>query len=207
MSDSARLVFAIVLGVSATAALLAGLVPLVSPRAEGAGRFDRAGAALWMVLLAAWLAGAYALANARALRPWQVAVAFVAATVLARFVGPIARPLAALKNGALWVSALRVVGLSRLIVWRDGWLPTPYATAGAAVDVVLATAAVALCFVGGERLRRAWAVVAVVTLAGEYAAQLATVRPLPMFEALHDGFLLPLLGAAALTTALTRARA
>lgn len=197
MTDSSRLLFALVLGVSATAALLAGLVPLVTPRGAGAGRFDRAGAGLWLALLGAWLAFAVSLSGARSLRPWHVGAAFAVATLLTSAVGLVARPVAAVRDGALMLSALRLVGLVRLLAWRDGWLPESYATVTAGVDAALSISAIALCFVGGVRARRVWGGVSLATLGGALAWQLSAVRPLPAFEALYDGFLLPLFGVAA----------
>ncbi len=196
MADSSHLLFALVLGVSMTAALFAGLVPLVSPRREGAGRFDRFASAAWLVALVAWLAGAVSLANNRSLRPWHVAVAFVVATALTQVAGPFARPLSALGRGPLALSVLRLVTLTRFIALRDGWLPSSYATASAALDALVAFAALALCFTGSERARRAWSAASLATLVGAYAAQLSTVRPLPPFEALYDGFLMPLFAVA-----------
>ncbi len=198
MTDTSRLLFALVLGVSATAALLAGLVPLAWPRREGAGRFDRAGAAVWLALVVAWLACAVSLGDARGLRWWHVAGAFVGAALLTSLVGFVARPVSAVKHGALALSTLRLVGLVRLLASRDGWLPAQYATVTAGFDAALSIAAIALCFTGGAGVRRAWSAASLATLGGAFAWQLAAVRPLPAFEALYDGFLLPLLGVAAL---------
>lgn len=197
MTDSSRLLFALVLGVSATAALLAGLVPLVTPRGAEAGRFDRAGAALWLALLGADLAAAVSLSGSRALRPWHVGAAFALAALLTSAGGVVARPVAAVRDGALMLSALRLVGLVRLLAWRDGWLPGSYAAVTAGVDAALAITAIVLCFTGVARARRVWGGVSLATLGATLAWQLSAVRPLPSFEALYDGFLLPLLGAAA----------
>lgn len=197
MSDSSRLFFALVLGASATAALLAGLVPLLTPRPAGTGS-HRLGAAAWLALLVAWVAGAVTLADGRGLLPWHVGAALVAALAVTQFGGPVARAVSNVSGaGALALSSLRAVGAVRLAAASVGWLPQGYATTTAAVDIALGLAAVALAIWPSQRAVRAWAALSLVTLAAGYAWQVAQVRPLSTFEALYDAFLAPLFAVAA----------
>lgn len=194
VSDSSRLFFALVLGASATGALLAALAPwLASPRDTAAP--SRTGALLWSLLWLAW-AGAAVVLVARTMAPSYGLAAGAVMFALALWGRPFAKVAGALPvGGVVGFSLLRAVGALRFAAAGEGWLPMRYAYTTAAVDVAVALAAlvVAARFLPKRRVVRAWALASLVTLVATAAWQRAEVRPLPLFEALADAFLLPAL--------------
>ncbi len=198
MSESARLFFAIVLGTSATAALLAGLAPLLAAKAAR----ERVAAGVWMLALLGWLGGATWLAHARMLREWHGAAALAAMVLATQAPSPLRRALVASSPAfALGLAVLRFAGLARLSAAGAGWLPGAYANLASALDGAVALSAVALLVKATPKAVRWWSLAALATLAMNVASQRATVRPLPSFEALYDAVLAPLLAAAALLAA------
>ena len=197
MTEATRLYFALLLGASMTAALLAAMGPwLTAPREDVKGA--RLGAVVWSLLMVAWPVWAAVATFQRTFLPWHGAVAGALALVLALAVPPVSGAVGALPIGAVvGLSALRLVGLVRLAAMHDGWLPRRYAAASIAGDVVIAITALALVAFGLRRrgFVRGWAISALATLGVSVALQTLEVRPVPAFESLTLAYLTPFFAA------------
>jgi len=195
VTDTPRLAFAIFLGASMTAALLAAMGPWIGPpRAPSKG--ERLGAALWSLWMMLWPLWAAMSTAQRTFQPWQGAVAGSVALALAVAVPPVASAVGALPvGGVVGLSVLRLAGVVRGLAMRTGWLPERYAVVAVAGDVGVALSAVALLAFGLRRpnVVRGWALVALASLGVALWLQARDVRPTPSFESLAMAHLTPLL--------------
>lgn len=197
MTDATRLYFALLLGASMTAALLAAMGPWLSAPRDDV-KHARRGAVVWSLLMVAWPVWAAIATFQRTFLPWHGAVAGALALVLALVVPPVSGAVGSLPiGGVVGLSALRLVGLVRLAAMHAGWLPRRYAAASIAGDVVIAATAVALVAFGLRRrgLVRGWALAALATLAVSVWLQTLEVRPVPAFESLTLAYLTPFFAA------------
>lgn len=197
VTDATRLYYALLLGASMTAALLAALGPWVAPSPTDA-KGARIGAALWSMAMVAWPVWAAVATFQRTFQPWHGAVAAGVALALALVVPPVARAVGALPiGGVVGLSVVRLAGLVRVAALTEGWLPRRYVTASVVGDVVVALAAIVLVAFGLRRraLVRVWAVAGLATLGLSLWLQATEVRPMPAFESLTTAYLAPFLAA------------
>lgn len=193
MNDLARILFAAVVGVSVTTAML--VVPTLGRGAKGAAVPGAAAVGLLV-----WLAVAVGLASASA---HHVALAPALAAALSALwlgVAPVRRAWEGASMAALvGLQGLRLVGGARVLAVQGGWLPERYGNLVGAADVALAVVALALAWAwskGAPWARRAtlaWAAAGCVATLIGLVAQARLVRPMPGFEGLWSAFLTPLL--------------
>ncbi len=197
MTDATRFYFALLLGASMSAALLAAMGPWLSAPREGA-KHARLGAVVWSLLMLGWPAWAAVTTFQRTFLPWHGAVAGVIALVVALAVPPVSGAVGSLPiGGVVGLSVLRLVGLFRVAAMDAGWLPRRYTSASVAGDVVIALTAAALVAFGLKRrgLVRGWALAGLATLGVSVALQTLEVRPVPAFESLTLAYLTPFFAA------------
>lgn len=198
MNDTARLLTAAHLGLSATAALLLAAVAL----AAGHPRRTPLAAAILLTSVAAIVA-AVLRAESRASTAFDgLALLGLAALALA-----VPRVRAALSTAPAWafaaLASLRLAGLDALLAARGGWMPTGASQGIASLEVASGLCAVAAASMAARRpvWARALALVSVAGAAATVTVMHRGVRPLPMFAAMYAGPFLGLCAAALLISA------
>jgi hypothetical protein len=197
VNDTARLLTAAHLGLSATVALLLAAVAL----AAGHPRRTPLAAALLLTSVAAIVA-AVLRAESRASTAFDgLALLGIAALALA-----VPRVRAVFSTAPAWafasLASLRLAGLAALLAARGGWMPVGAARGVAAVEVAAALCALAAALASRRTgWARALAGVSVVGAAATMTLLHRGVRPLPMFAAIYAGPFLGLCAASLLIAA------
>jgi hypothetical protein len=197
VNETARLLTAAHLGLSATVALLLAAVAL----AAGHPRRTPLAAALLLTSVAAIVA-AVLRAESRASTAFDgLALLGIAALALA-----VPRVRAVFATAPAWafaaLASLRLAGLDALLAARGGWMPVGAARGVAAVEVVAALCALAAALASRRSgWARALAGVSVVGAAATMTLLHRGVRPLPMFAAIYAGPFLGLCAASLLIAA------
>ncbi len=195
--DTSRLLFALLLGASATTLLLASASFLASRGPDGRASPGRwAVAVATLLVLGGWLAGVALLAQERRGFGPAVLVGIPGAVALLGVLGPVRRVVAGVPWGVrLGMGSLRALGLVRLGAWAAGWLPAGFALGAAGIDLGLGAVAL-LWSLRAARPGRGWlgayALVSVLSAAATGVWAQAALRPMPGWELLAGGFLGPL---------------
>jgi hypothetical protein len=195
VSDATQLYFALVLGLSATAAILAALGPILSGPTPSS-RTTNLSRVVWVILVGAWLFVSAQASLDHAARPWFGVVGFALATGWVLWT-PVARAVPL--GGLLLLSALRLGGAVRYGAAQIGWLPRNYATVSVSLAVLTSMGAITLMVRSTPAARKLWAALTLVSMVGELVMQWQSVRPMPAFESLYAAFFLPLLAVAAIS--------
>jgi hypothetical protein len=200
VNETARLLTAAHLGLSATAALLLAAVALAARHP----RRTPLAATLLLVCVAAIVAAVLRAESRAATALDGLALLVVAALALA-----VPRVREVFATAPAWafaaVASLRLAGLDALLAARGGWMPAGASQGIAALEVASALCAVAAAAMASRRpaWARALAGVSVAGAAATVTVVLRGVRPLPMFAALYAGPFLGICAASLLISATT----